>query len=264
MQMTAVGRGIPLKAKDNTILITGGASGIGLAFAERFLRAGNEVIICGRRKEKLEEAKEKFPALHTRVCDVTDEADRRTLSLWTIREFPKLNVLVNNAGIQQRVNLINASEDWRYYHQEIAANLDGPIPLSMLFTPHLVNKKHASIINVSSGLAITPATWAPIYSATKAALHSFSMSLRLQLDETSVEVIEVLPPAVNTDLGGVGLHTFGVPLDEFADAVFEGLANRDSEIGYGGTEHRLSASKAERDIATKQMWDNFVQHNPQF
>jgi uncharacterized oxidoreductase len=248
----------------NTVLITGGATGIGLALAERFLNAGNEVIVCGRRADKLQEAQRRFPKLHTRVCDVSKPEDRQELFSWVTSEFPNLNVLVNNAGIQQRVNLLNANEEWDYYQQEIAINLEGPIHLTMLFLPHLVKREHATIINISSGLAITPAAWVPIYSATKAALHSFTVTLRLQLAKTNVDVVEVLPPAVNTDLGGVGLHTFGVPVDDFADAVFTGLENGKLEIGYGGTEKRLDAARHELDQATQQMWENFLKNNPQF
>jgi uncharacterized oxidoreductase len=253
-----------MNMKDNTVLVTGGATGIGFALAERFLNAGNEVIICGRRQEKLQEVKEKYPQLHTYVCDVSVPADREELFTQVTKEFPNVNVLVNNAGIQQRVNLLNAKEGWTYYHQEIAANLDGPIHLSMLFVPHLVEQKQASIINVSSGLSITPATWAPIYSATKAALHSFTMTLRLQMAKTNVDVLEILPPAVNTDLGGPGLHTFGAPLNEFADAVFAGIQRGDLEIGYGGTERRARAFRDEVDQATQQMWESFLGRNPDF
>lgn len=248
----------------NTVLITGGASGIGFALAQRFLQAGNEVIVCGRREEKLKEAKQMFPQLHTRVCDVSDAADRESLCAWVTNEFGQLNVLVNNAGIQQRVNLLHASADWAYYHQEISANFEGPIHLSMLLLPHLKKQPHATIVNVSSGLAITPAIWAPIYSATKAALHSFSMSLRVQLSETNIGVVEVLPPAVNTDLGGAGLHTFGAPLDDFADAVFQGLEAGEMEIGYGGTENRARALRAEIEESSRQMWKHFISNNPNF
>jgi uncharacterized oxidoreductase len=248
----------------NTVLITGGATGIGLALAERFLNAGSEVIVCGRRAEKLQEAKQRLPKLHTRVCDVSKPADRQALFSWVTSEFPELNILVNNAGIQQRVNLLNANQEWDYYQQEMAINLEGPIHLTMLFLPHLAQKEHAAIVNISSGLAITPAAWVPIYSATKAALHSFTITLRLQLAKTNVRVVEVLPPAVNTDLGGVGLHTFGVQVDEFADAVFAGFENGDLEIGYGGTEKRLHASRHEIDQATQLMWANFLKNNPEF
>ncbi|GAA3321365.1 hypothetical protein GCM10020331_036880 [Ectobacillus funiculus] len=187
-----------------------------------FLKAGSKVIVCGRREGKLQEATEKFPELITRVCDVTIEAERVALFEWVTSQYPELNVVVNNAGIQQRYNILeaNAKEDWSYFSKEITANVEAPIHLAMLFAPYLAKKEDAAIINVTSGLAFTPMAIAPIYSATKAALHSFSVSLRYQLSSTSVKVIEVAPPAVNTDLGGVGLHTFGVPVDEFADGIF--------------------------------------------
>ncbi|EPZ49059.1 SDR family oxidoreductase [Alicyclobacillus acidoterrestris] len=253
-----------MKMEGNTILITGGASGIGLAFAERFLEAGNDVIICGRREDKLQAAKQKYPALHTRVCDVSKPADREALYTYVTSEFPELNVLVNNAGIQQRVDVLCATRDWNDYSQEIAANLEGPIHLTLLFVPHLRSRESAAVVNVSSGLAITPAAWAPIYSATKAGLHAFSMTLRLQLADTNVEVIEILPPAVNTDLGGIGLHTFGAPLDVFADGVFDGLRSGKSEIGFGGTQERLQFTKSEVNEAMRSMWLNFLHNNPEF
>ncbi|MFD0696665.1 SDR family oxidoreductase [Paenibacillus sp. GCM10027628] len=240
-----------MKITENTILITGGSSGIGFAFAERFLKSGNKVIVCGRNEEKLLEVQLKYPELLIRVCDVADESERIALFEWTTREFPELNVLVNNAGIQQRTNLLKSKEDWSYHRQEIAANLEAPLHLAMLFLPHLAEKSNAAIINVSSGLAFTPMAAAPIYSATKAALHSFTVSLRHQLSNTGIEVIEVAPPAVNTDLGGKGLHTFGVPLNEFADGVFQGLENGLQEIGYGSSEKGLRMSRDEIDSAVQ-------------
>ncbi|WP_129729875.1 SDR family oxidoreductase [Ectobacillus funiculus] len=246
-----------MKLSGNTILITGGASGIGLAFAERFLKAGSKVIVCGRRERKLQEATEKFPELITRVCDVTIEAERVALFEWVTSQYPELNVVVNNAGIQQRYNILeaNAKEDWSYFSKEITANVEAPIHLAMLFAPYFANKEDAAIINVTSGLAFTPMAIAPIYSATKAALHSFSMSLRYQLSSTSVKVIEVAPPAVNTDLGGVGLHTFGVPVDEFADGIFKGLEEGKNEIGYGTSEKAMRMSREEIDEAVKNIYN---------
>ena len=248
----------------NTILITGGASGIGLAFAENFMKAGNKVIIVGRRENKLTEAKEKFPELHTRVCDVSVEEERIQLIDWVTETFPDLNMIVNNAGIQQRVNLLNDKKEWSYYQNEIAINVEAPIHLSMLLIPHFLKQKQATILNVTSGLAIQPGVWVPIYSATKAAMHSFTGTLRQQLENTNVEVIEVLPPAVNTDLGGAGLHTFGAPLNDFINAIFEGLKNEQLEIGYGGTEKRLFASKEELEQGMKNAWENFLKRNPDF
>lgn len=238
---------------NNTVLITGGSSGIGLAFAERFLRAGSEVVICGRREEKLREAKAKFPQLHIRVCDVADEDEGIALFEWTTHEFPKLNVLVNNAGIQRRIDFMH-TEPWHRTRQEIAVNLEAPMHLSRLFIPHLLRQAERSpaIINVTSGLAFAPLANVPVYCATKAALRSFTLSLRHQLAATRLKVIEVIPPAVDTDLGGPGLHTFGAPLSEFADAIFERLGGEDDlEIAYGFAEN---ASRASRE-ALQEIFD---------
>jgi uncharacterized oxidoreductase len=236
----------------NTILITGGASGIGWSFAERFLSAGNEVIICGRREERLRELREKYPKIHTRACDLADARQRVELYEWAIGEFPSLNVLVNNAGIQRRVSL-QESEDWQDTHSEIAINFSAPVHLSRLFIPHLLKQENPAIMNVTSGLSFAPLPNVPVYCATKAALHSFTVSMRFQLEKTPVEVIEIIPPAVDTDLGGAGLHTFGVNVNEFADAIFEGLQRGEQEIAYGTALTSSRASREELDEISRRM-----------
>lgn len=245
-----------MELSSNTILITGGASGIGYALAERFLAAGSEVIVCGRREDKLREVKEIHPQMHTRVCDVAKESERVNLFEWAIKEFPNLNVLVNNAGIQRRVKLAE-NQDWTETEKEIEINFAAPVHLSRLFIPHLIKQKHPAILNVTSGLSFVPLANVPVYCATKAALHSFTLSLRYQLAETGIEVIEIIPPAVDTDLGGVGLHTFGVPLNEFADAVLERLKNGESEIAYGTAQKSSQASRGELDEIFKFMNQQF-------
>ncbi|MFY4774572.1 SDR family oxidoreductase [Metabacillus sp. RGM 3146] len=236
-----------------------GSAGIGLAFAERFIKAGNKVIVCGRREKVLQNAKEKFPRLITRVSDLAIESERVALFDWVTSNYPDVNVLINNAGIQQRFNVLKADSkndwDWSYFSKEITTNLEAPLQLSMLFAPFFAAKEEATIINVTSGLAFTPFVIAPIYSATKAALHSFTMSLRHQLSDTSVEVIEVAPPAVNTDLGGAaGLHMTGEPLDAFADGIFKGLEEGKMEIGYGSSVNRLRMSRDEVDEHVEKMY----------
>jgi uncharacterized oxidoreductase len=233
---------VVMELKGNTILVTGGASGIGLALAKRFLERGNEVIICGRRADKLEEARESSPGFITHVCDVSDARERAELASLAAEEYPQLNVLVNNAGIQRRVDLTKLDEDWETTSSEIATNLDAPIHLSRLFYPQMSAQPWSAIINVTSGLSFVPLANVPVYCATKAALHSFTLSLRWQLRETPVEVIEVIPPAVDTDLQAPGLHTFGVNVDEFADAIFTGLEQGRNEIGYGTAEIARTAS----------------------
>jgi uncharacterized oxidoreductase len=241
----------------NTVLVTGGASGIGWALAERFLKAGSQVIICGRRADKLQEAQQQYPQLHIRQCDVGQAADRVALLDWVRSEFPQVNVLINNAGIQRRMQLSSQEEDWSESQSEIAINLEAPLHLSMLFIPHLRQHPKAAIMNVTSGLAFVPGSFAPIYSATKAALHSFTMSLRHQLSGTSIEVIELVPPAVNTDLGGTGLHNFGVPVGDFADAMMKGIEAGLPEIGYGSSETNRMASREQIDEIFRQMNSRF-------
>ncbi|AYV72013.1 SDR family NAD(P)-dependent oxidoreductase [Bacillus sp. PK3-056] len=246
-----------MKLSDNTILITGGNAGIGLAFAERFIDAGNTVVVCGRREEALQQAKEKYPSLITYVSDLSVEAERVKLFEWVTAHYPEVNVLVNNAGIQQRFNVLkaDAKNDWSYFNKEITINMEAAIQMSMLFAPYFSEKENAAIINVTSGLAFTPMVIAPIYSATKAAMHSFTVSLRHQLSDTSIEVIEVAPPAVNTDLGGAGLHTAGEPLNEFADGIFQGLKEGKVEIGYGSSVNRLRMSRDEVDKHVENMYE---------
>ena len=237
----------------NTVLITGGASGIGLALAERFVKAGSTVIVCGRRADKLQEAELQLPGLVTRICNVGVAAERVALLAWVRSEFPTVNVLINNAGIQNRVPLATDTEAWETRQQEIIINLEAPIHLSILFINHLREQPDPAVINVTSGLAFAPAAFVPIYSATKAALHSFTLSLRHQLKDTHIRVLEIVPPAVNTDLGGPGLHDFGVPVNEFADSVMERLAAGEMEVGYGSSEKSRLASREELDAAFQQM-----------
>ena len=236
----------------NTVLITGGASGIGFALAERFLRAGSAVIVCGHRPEQLRAAQDKHPQLKIRVCDVAKESDRMALCQWAVGEFPGLNVLVNNAGIQRPLQLTRP-EAWEHTHQEIAINCEAPVHLSMLLVPHLLTQPRSAIVNVTSGLSFVPMARAPIYSATKAALHSFTLSLRHQLSNTPIQVVEIVPPAVNTDLGGPGLHTSGVPLDEFADAVMARMQAGDLEITYGFSQQASRASREQLDALFNRM-----------
>jgi uncharacterized oxidoreductase len=239
-------KGLTMDLAGHTVLVTGGSSGIGLALAERFMHGGSEVIVCGRREDKLTAVKDKHPNMHTRACDVAIPKERVSLVERVVREFPGLDVLVNNAGIQRRVALAQP-EPWDATHQEIAINFEAQVHLCTLLIPHLTTQQHPAIVNVTSGLAFVPLTTVPVYSATKAAFHSFTLSLRHQLAKTPIEVIEIAPPAVNTDLGGPGLHTHGVALDEFVDAAVTQLLAGSTEISYGFSEQASRASRAELD-----------------
>ena len=242
-----------MNLSDNTVLVTGGASGIGLALAARFLQAGSTVIMCGRRADKLAEAQQQYPGLYTHVANVSNATGRAALAAWATAAFPNLNVLVNNAGIQNRLSFADETAAWETRREEIAINFDAPVHLAALLVPHLRQQPGAAIINVTSGLAFAPMAMMPVYCATKAALHSFTLSLRHELAGVGVQVLEIVPPAVNTDLGGPGLHTFGEPVDAFADSVMARLAAGEQEVGYGSSEQSRFASRAELDAAFQQM-----------
>jgi len=218
-----------MKLSNNKILITGGASGIGLGLTERFIQENNTVIVCGRRESVLKEVAEKFPSVITKVCDLSDEAERVELYNWVAENHPDLNVLINNAGIQQWMSI----SDENFFDRakdEITTNIEAPVHLTGLFSnlPSL-----NAILNVSSGLAFVQFAKVPVYCATKAFFHSFTMSSRYLLKAKNIEVIELIPPALNTDLGGKGLHDTQPPVSDFIDAVFEQLRQGKTEITFG-------------------------------
>jgi uncharacterized oxidoreductase len=227
-----------MKISNNKILITGGASGIGLGLTERFIQENNTVIICGRREEVLAAAAAKFPSVITKVCDLSDENERMDLLNWVEQNHPDTNVLINNAGIQ---NWMRVEEEGFYdrANEEITTNVLAPIHLANLFAG-LPSIK--TIINVTSGLAFIPLAQAPVYCATKAFMRSFTMSLRRQLKEANIEVIEMIPPALNTDLGGKGLHDAYPPVSEFIASIFEQLKEGKLELTFGMSEGRLKAN----------------------
>ena len=236
-----------MNLSSSTILVTGGGSGIGLALATRFHAAGARVAVCGRRQDRLREVQDRLPGVVTRSCDVARPDDRRALAAWAGRDLPTLNVLVNNAGIQRYPRLDEGEGNWSLLEEEIAINFEAPVHLAMLLIPQLRRQADPAIVNVTSGLAFAPLARAPVYSATKAALHSFTLSLRHQLAGTPIAVVEIAPPAVDTDLGGPGLHAFGTNVDGFADAMVARLRSGETEMGYGFAEGARKASREELD-----------------
>ncbi len=247
-----------MKLSGNTVLITGGATGIGLALAEAFLAAGSEVAICGRREARLLEAQRQHPRLRIRACDVAAPDDRAALAAWAAATLPGLNVLVNNAGVQRDVDFTRGAEDFLAGENEIRVNLEAPVVLSGLFVPLLAGKPGAAIVNVSSGLGLVPAARMPVYSASKAGLHAFSMALRFRLARTGIQVFEVIPPAVDTELNPEGRarrgnFRAGVTAEEFVAAAMKGLEAGAPEIGYGFSAEMLRASRDELDRRFQQM-----------
>ena len=219
---------------NNTIFITGGGSGIGLALAEAFLALDNTIIICGRNPEKLAAAKAQFPTLHTIRCDLTKPADvQRTVEQLT-SEFSSLNMLVNNAGMLHMYDFFQEVNGLEKIEREISTNLTAPLKLTKQLLPILAQHPEAAIINISSGLAYVPMADAPVYCATKAALHSWTRSLRHQLAQTPVKVFEVLPPTVDTDMTS-GLETTKISPQIMAAQTVKHLKKDNYEIRVGQT-----------------------------
>jgi uncharacterized oxidoreductase len=188
-----------MKLEKRTVLITGGTSGIGRELAAQLLQRDNTVIVTGRDVEKLDATKRALPGVHIFNSDVSDPADIASLYDRVITKFPALDTLINNAGVMRNLRL-SQDRDLNDVTREIEINLSGPVRMVQQFLPHLLAREGALIVNVSSGLAFVPLPVSPIYCATKAALHSFTQSLRVQLGGTSVSVIELAPPAVETPL----------------------------------------------------------------
>lgn len=230
-----------MKLSNNIILITGGATGIGLGLTGRFIQENNTVIICGRRQSALQEVKERFPQVITRVCDLAIEAERIALFEWIFANYGDLNVLINNAGIQQYLDIADP-DFFQLTKNELAINIEAPIHLTSLF---LNLRSLTTVINVTSGLAFTPYTKVPVYSATKAFLRSFTLSLRHLLQAKNIEVIEIIPPAINTELGGKGLHDSMPSVSDFIKEIFEQLKEGRNELTFGTSETRLNAGAGE-------------------
>lgn len=238
-----------MKLSNNKILITGGASGIGLGLTERFIKENNTVIICGRRENVLKEVSEKFPTVITRQCDLSKASEREELYQWITENHNDLNVLINNAGIQHWMSVTD-DDFFKRAKEEINVNIEAPVHLTSLF---LKLKSLDTIINVSSGLAFVPMIKTPVYSPTKFFLHSFTLSLRELLKSKNIEVIEMIPPALNTDLGGKGIHDFAPPVKEFIESIFEQLKQGKPELTFGFSEAISKAGHEELKAAFKKL-----------
>jgi uncharacterized oxidoreductase len=212
----------------NTILITGGGSGIGKALAEQFHTLGNQVVIAGRRREALDSVTAANPGMKSALVDVQDPAALDAFAARIAAEYPSLNILINNAGIMKPENLKDPSESFAVAEVTVATNLLAPMRLTKALLPVLLKQPRAAVMNVSSGLAFLPLAMTPTYCATKAGVHSYSQSLRYQLKDTAVQVIELAPPYVATELMGAeqAKDSRAMPLAEFIAEVMEILRTR--------------------------------------
>ncbi len=220
-----------MKRSGNTILITGGGTGIGLALAEIFLNKGNEVIICGRTRKTLNEASKKFPKLNTIVADVSSQSGREGLTAEIAHRFPKLNILVNNAGIYSITNIMQTNYITTL-ENELATNLVAPLALIQQLLPTLEKQSDATIVNVTSGYVFVPSAQSSAYSASKVGLRAITQGLRFKLRNTSIRVVEVVPPAVDTQMNK-GKNISLITPELFAQKVYNGLVNRQDEIVVG-------------------------------
>lgn len=241
----------------NTVLVTGGGTGIGRGLAESLHRLGNQVIIAGRRHDPLREVAEANPGIQYLSLDQGDPGEIRRFAIELSDHCPDLNVVVNNAGIQRVEDLTSGGPGTA--EQTIAINLLGPIRLTAALLPCLLGKPRAAIINVSSALAFMPSVLTPTYCATKAALHSYTQSLRFQLRETSVQVIEIVPPQVQTALQGKrGFDPNAMPLDEYISETMT-LLQTQPQAGEIVVERAKRFRFAERDGVYDEIYPAFNQ-----
>lgn len=218
-----------------SVLITGGSQGIGQGLAERYRARGARVIVVGRDRQRLEQAAARLPGLETVVNDLSDPAERARLAAYIAESMPRTDLVVNNAGIQRRVALAEDDAAWAERQAEIDLLLAAPIHLNYLLIPTLLaHGAPARIVNVTSGGGFIPQPFAPVYSASKAALHSYTVNLRLALAGTPVRVTELIPPAVATGLGDRD-NPHGAPVDEFCDAAAAGIDSGMDVVGFGPT-----------------------------
>lgn len=247
-----------MKQSNQTVLITGGGSGIGLALAQKFLANDNTVIITGRNLAKLEKVKQENPKIHIYQSDVTDDAEVRMLADDIQQKFDGLDVLINNAGVMNLVDTGNKSNDLQKQMQEIEINYNSPIRVLHYFLPLLKKSNNAVLVNVSSGLAYVSFAQAPVYSGTKSALHFWTQAIRPQLQPHNIKVVELLPPVVDTPLAhGADIaeddNLKPMPPEKLADIFWKDFINGKEEITPGISKQLKLMSRLAPKFIFKQL-----------
>jgi len=244
-----------MRLTGRTILITGGSAGIGLAFARKFLELGNEVIVTGRRHSVLDAVKAQHPKLHTIQNDVGDPRQIAALAAHIKADFPKLDALMNNAGVGVAKNLKASAADLAGLMSEVDINVGGVIRTTSALID-ILTANRGTVINVSSALAFVPVPAMPVYSATKAAVHSYTQSLRFQLEDSGVEVIELMPPAVRTEMTSefdeAGIST--ITTDELVKQTFAALRAGKQEIRPGQSNLLAFMRRVAPNLINRQLW----------
>ena len=243
-----------MKTTGNTVLITGGSAGIGLALAERFIAEGNNVIITGRNEARLQAAAEKLGGNVTAIAtDVSNTDEVEALVQKISKDFPNINVVINNAGAASAYKLDTEADAFENAQEEIVTNYLSVIRLTEKLLPVLKNQEESAVVNVSSIAAFVPNIYIPTYSASKAALHSYTQSLRLTIADTSVKVFELMPPLVNTDfskdIGGEN----GIAPSVLADDLIEAFTNNTFEIHTGATADIYKLNQSDPAVALHAM-----------
>jgi uncharacterized oxidoreductase len=242
----------------NTILVTGGGSGIGRGLAEAFHKLGNKVIVAGRRKATMAHVVQANPGVDSVELDVTNPESIATVSKELIAKYPKLNVLVNNAGIMLLDDVSKPIDD-SVLTSQFETNFFGTVRMTSAFIEHLKAQEFATVLNVSSVRGFVPMAFAALYSATKAGIHAYSMGLRYMLNGTSIEVQEIVPPWVQTDLLNSGEEPRAMPLQPFIEQTIEALATRNSEILVEIAKPYRANPGVDEDAFFHQVNDRFVQ-----
>ena len=244
-----------MRLNGRTILITGGSAGIGLAFALEFLKLGNEVIVTGRRQSVLDAVHVQHPDLHTIQSDIADPVQIAALAARLKADFPALDVLMNNAGIGAAMNLKAPASDLAALTSEVDVNFGGVVRMTSALID-ILTMNRGTIINVSSGLAFVPLPSNAVYSATKAAVHSYTQSLRFQLENAGVEVIELMPPAVRTDMTGEfdehGINM--ISTEELVKRSFAALRSGKTEIRPGQSQQLALLRRLAPNFINRQLW----------
>jgi uncharacterized oxidoreductase len=241
-----------MRTSGNTVLITGGSAGIGLAIAKALIAADNTVIVCGRDQIRLKRAREAVPGISTIQCDITRDDELVSLLKRVQNDFPRLNILINNAAVMHICDFVENVGGLGRIEEEVCTNLLAPMKLTNLLLPVLQQQATAAVVIVSSGLAYVPVANIAVYCATKAALHSFSHALRHRLRKTNVKVFELLPPLVDTDLSRT-LHMPKIRTEQVAKELFRGLERERYEVRVGMVKPLYMAGQLVPSLAERML-----------
>lgn len=242
-----------MKLNSNTVLITGGSSGIGFHLSKVLLQKGNTVIICGKSADKLLAAQQQEPKLITYLCDLSDSDECATFAKWLIQNHPSLNMLVNNAAIVNRINYLKDEDALTLAESEFQTNFFGPLRLIKFLYPTISKNESPVIVNITTGLIYAPRAIYPFYNSTKSALHSFTQVLRMDLQEEKTRVIEVMFPVVNTPWHKGAPPKIAISVEAAVNEMIKGLEKGKSEMRIGGAKLLYLISRIAPAFALKKI-----------